>query len=40
MEQDPNMDQTKHRQRRKNLLVGWSIGILTIILYVAAFYFR
>ncbi len=38
MEQDPNLEQQK--QRRKNLLVGWAIGIFAIIFYAAAIYFN
>jgi hypothetical protein len=34
------MDQDKQKLKRKNLLVGWSIGILAVALYVAAFYFN
>lgn len=34
------MEQDKQKQRRKNLVLGWSIGILAIIFYVAAIYFR
>ncbi len=40
MEQDPNMEQDKQKKHRKNLLVGWTIGILAIIFYVSAIYFR
>lgn len=38
MEQEPNMEQKK--QRRKNLMVGWTIGIIAIIFYAAAIYFN
>lgn len=34
------MEQDKEKQRRKNLLVGWSIGVLAILLYIAAIYFN
>jgi hypothetical protein len=34
------MEQEKQKQRRKNLLVGWTIGILAIIFYVSAIYLR
>ncbi len=34
------MEQDKEKQRRKNLLVGWTIGILAIIFYVASIYFN
>jgi hypothetical protein len=34
------MEQDKQKLRRKNLLVGWSVGILAVALYVAAFYFN
>jgi hypothetical protein len=40
MKQDPNMEQAKQKQRRKNLQVGWTIGILAIIFYAAAIYFN
>jgi hypothetical protein len=33
------MEQDKEKQRRNNLRVGWSIGILVVILYVASMYF-
>ena len=35
-----NMEQHKQKLRRKNLLVGWSIGLLAIMLYVVAIYFN
>jgi hypothetical protein len=34
------MENDKQKQRRKNLIVGWSIGILAIILYAASIYFN
>jgi len=34
------MEQDKQKLRRKNLLVGWSIGLLAIMLYVVAIYFN
>jgi hypothetical protein len=34
------MEQDKQKSRRKNLLVGWSIGLLAIVLYVVAIYFN
>lgn len=34
------MEQNKQKQRRKNLIIGWSIGVLTIIFYAAAIYFH
>jgi hypothetical protein len=34
------MDQDKEKLRRKNLLVGCSIGILALVLYVVAIYFK
>ena len=33
------MKQDEKEQRRKNMLVGWTIGVLAIALYVAAIYF-
>ena len=35
-----NMEQDKQKLRRKNLIVGWSIGLLAIVLYVVAIYFN
>lgn len=32
------MDQNKDKLKKKNLLVGWTIGILAIILYVFVIY--
>ncbi len=32
------MDQNKDRLKKKNLLVGWAIGILAIILYIVVIY--
>jgi hypothetical protein len=34
------MEQDKAKQRRKNLMVGWTIGIIAIIFYAAAIYFN
>ena len=34
------MEQDKQKQRRRNLIIGWSMGILTIIFYTAAIYFH
>ncbi len=33
------MEQDKQKQRRKNLLVGWTIGILAVILYVVSIFY-
>jgi hypothetical protein len=33
------MNQENDKQRRKNLIVGWTIGILALALYVSAIYF-
>lgn len=33
------MEQDNEKQRRNNLRVGWSIGILVVILYAASIYF-
>jgi hypothetical protein len=33
------MEQDNDKQRRNNLRVGWSIGILVVILYAASIYF-
>ena len=33
------MEQDNEKQRRNNLRVGWSIGILAVILYAASIYF-
>ena len=34
------MEQDKQKQRRKNLLVGWAIGILAVILYTSTIFYR
>lgn len=33
------MEQDNEKQRRNNLRVGWSIGILVVILYAVSIYF-
>jgi|GEM_PF-1580075 len=33
------MEPDKKKLRRKNLLVGWTIGILVIILYITSYYY-
>jgi hypothetical protein len=33
------MEQDNEKRRRNNLRVGWSIGILAVILYAASIYF-
>jgi len=33
------MEPDEKKQRRKNLLVGWAIGIIAIILYFTSFYY-
>ena len=33
------MDQDNQKLRRKNLLVGWCIGIVAVILYVVAIFY-
>jgi hypothetical protein len=33
------MEQDRQKQRRKNLLVGWSIGIFAVILYVFTIFY-
>jgi hypothetical protein len=38
--QDSNTVQTKEKLKKKNLLVGWTIGILAIALYVFVIYFK
>lgn len=40
MNQDKNVVKTKEKLKKKNLLVGWSIGILAIALYVFVIYFK
>lgn len=40
MEQDKNLMQSKEKLKKKNLLVGWIIGILAIALYVFVIYFK
>ena len=34
------MEQNKEKLKRKNLLVGWSMAAIALILYVAAIYFN
>jgi hypothetical protein len=34
------MEQDKQKQRRKNLIVGWTIGILALGLYVVSIFFK
>jgi hypothetical protein len=34
------MEHDKQKQRRKNVILGWSIGILTILFYAATIYFQ
>ena len=34
------MEQNKQKLKRKNLLVGWSMALIALILYVAAIYFN
>jgi len=33
------MEPDEKERRRKNLLVGWTIGIIAIILYIVSFYY-
>jgi hypothetical protein len=33
------MEQDEQKQRRKNLLVGWIIGIFALILYVTSIFY-
>ena len=33
------MEQDKQKLRRKNLILGWTIGVLAVALYVSAFYY-
>jgi len=33
------MEKDSEKQRRNNIRVGWSIGILAVILYAASIYF-
>lgn len=40
MNQDKKLVLTKEKLRKKNLLVGWTIGILAIALYVFVIYFK
>ncbi len=40
MDQDKHVVQTKEKLKKKNLLVGWTIGILAIALYVFVIYFK
>ena len=40
MDQDKNLVQAKQKLKKKNLLVGWFIGVLAIALYVFVIYFK
>jgi hypothetical protein len=33
------MNQENDKQKRKNMIVGWTIGIMALALYVGAIYF-
>lgn len=33
------MEDNKEKQRKKNLLIGWSIGIFALVLYVFTIFF-
>jgi hypothetical protein len=33
------MEQNNEKQKRKNMIVGWAIGIMALGLYVGAIYF-
>jgi hypothetical protein len=34
------MDTDKQKQRRKNLLVGWTIGILAVVFYAVSIFYK
>lgn len=34
------MEQNKQKLKRKNLLVGWSMALIAIVLYVAAIFYK
>jgi hypothetical protein len=34
------MEHDKEKQRRKNLLVGWTIGILAVVFYAASIFYK
>lgn len=34
------MEQNKEKLKRKNLLVGWSMAVIALALYIAAIYFN
>jgi hypothetical protein len=40
MNQDKNSVQARQKLKKKNLLVGWTIGILAIALYIFVIYFK
>jgi hypothetical protein len=40
MNQEKNEVQAKEKLKKKNLLVGWIIGILAVALYVFVIYFK
>ena len=34
------MEHNKQKLKRKNLLVGWSMAVIAVVLYVAAIYYK
>jgi hypothetical protein len=34
------MENDKDKQRRKNLLVGWTIGILAVVFYATSIFYK
>jgi hypothetical protein len=34
------MDIDKQKRRRKNLLVGWTIGILAVVFYAVSIFYK
>lgn len=40
MEQDKDSAQQKDKLKRKNLMLGWAIGLLTVALYFFAILYK
>ena len=40
MEPNKQTEQDKQKLKRKNLLVGWGMGLVAVLLYVTAIFFK
>ncbi len=40
MEPNKQTEQDKRKLKRKNLLVGWGMGLVAVLLYVTAIFFK